>query len=153
MSAKKILVVEDDRASAAVLAYKLKGSGYIVVSAPDGSTAVNMVRTENPDLMILDLGLPPQNPFAGPNWDGFSVMDWLHRSQPDQRLPIIVVTAWDPLLARNRALDAGAMAYFQKPVQFEELLATIRIALGESGGPVPAQTQQPRTGPGTPPSG
>jgi DNA-binding response OmpR family regulator len=139
--AKKILVVEDDRPSAAVMAYKLKASGYTVVCAGDGSTAVSLVRAENPDLMILDLGLPAKDPFNGPNWDGFGVMDWLHRSQPTQQMPIIVVTAWDPMKAKKRSLDAGAVAFFQKPAQFPELLAAIRNALGESN--VPPQTQPP----------
>ena len=94
MSAKKILVVEDDRPSAAILAYKLKASGYSVVVAPDGASAVTMVRAEKPDLMILDLGLPSKDPFSGPNWDGFGVIDWLHRTRPDEAIPTIVVTAW-----------------------------------------------------------
>jgi len=132
--------VEDDKASAIMLAYKLKGSGYTVVSAPDGVAAVTLVGTEHPDLVILDLGLPSQDPFSGPNWDGFGVMDWLHRSRPTEPLPIIVVTAWDPARAKKRALDAGAIAYFQKPVQYDELLATIRKALGETDNPVESQT-------------
>ena len=139
MGAKKILVVEDDRPSAAVLTYKLKASGYSVVCAPDGSTAVSLVRAENPDLMILDLGLPAKDPFAGPNWDGFSVMDWLHRSRPTDPIPIIVVTAWDPMKAKKRALEAGAVAYFQKPASYEDLLATIKNALGEITAPLPGQ--------------
>ena len=135
MSAKKILVVEDDRPSAAILAYKLKGSGYDVVIAPDGTEAVGLVRTEHPDLMILDLGLPSKNPFAGPNLDGFGVMAWLNRTQPTEPLPTIVLTAWDPMIAQKRALDAGAIAFFQKPAQFDSLLSTIKSALGEGGNP------------------
>ena len=127
--------MEDDRPSAAVMTYKLKASGYTVVLAADGPAAVSMVRVENPDLMILDLGLPAKDPFAGPNWDGFSVLDWLHRSQLTQQMPVIVVTAWDPVKAKKRSLDAGAVGFFQKPVQFPELLAAIRSALGESGAP------------------
>src|SRR5438477_3373902 len=130
MSSKKILVVEDDKPSAVVLTHKLKGSGYTVVSAADGATAVHLVGTEHPDLIILDLGLPALDPFSGPNWDGFSVIDWLHRSRPTEPIPIIVVTAWDPMRAKKRALDAGAIAYFQKPVPFDELLTAIKNALG-----------------------
>jgi len=136
MSAKKILVVEDDRPSAAILAYKLKGSGYDVVIAPDGTEAVGLVRSEHPDLMILDLGLPTKNPFAGPNLDGFGVMAWLNRTQSTEPLvPTIVLTAWDPMIAQKRALDAGAIAFFQKPAQFDSLLSTIKSALGEGGNP------------------
>ena len=134
MSAKKILVVEDDRPSAAILAYKLKGSGYDVVIAPDGTEAVGLVRSEHPDLMILDLGLPTKNPFAGPNLDGFGVMAWLNRTQSTEPLlPTIVLTAWDPMTAQKRALDAGAIAFFQKPAQFDSRLTTIKSALGEGG--------------------
>ena len=140
MSAKKILVVEDDKPSAAVLTYKLKGSGYTVVTAPDGATAVQLVGTEHPDLIILDLGLPAQDPFTGPNWDGFAVMDWLHRSRPTEPIPIIVVTAWDPIKAKKRALDAGAIAYFQKPVQYDQLLATIKNTLCEPSADQPTQS-------------
>jgi len=140
MTARKILVVEDDRISATMLTHKLKASGYTVVTAADGTEAVAHVRVDHPDLIILDLGLPSQNPFAGPNWDGFGVMDWLHRSRPTEAIPIIVVTAWDPITAKKRALDAGAIAYFQKPVQYDELLATIKKALGETDNPVQSQT-------------
>ena len=90
---KCILVVEDDKASAMLMAYKLKGSGYTVVFAPDGCEAISQIRSENPDLMILDLALPSRNPFAGPQWDGFSLMDWLSRSRPTEPIPIVVVTA------------------------------------------------------------
>jgi len=140
---KKILVVEDDRPSLAVMTHKLKASGYTVVSAADGPAAVSVVRVENPDLMILDLGLPAKDPFAGPNWDGFSVLDWLHRSQMTQQMPIIVVTAWDPMKAKKRSLDAGAVAFFHKPVDFPELLAAIRSALGEPSAPPPTQPPLP----------
>ena len=140
MSSKKILVVEDDKPSAVVLTHKLKGSGYTVVSAADGATAVHLVGTEHPDLIILDLGLPALDPFSGPNWDGFSVIDWLHRSRPTEPIPIIVVTAWDPIKAKKRALDAGAIAYFQKPVQYDQLLATIKNTLGEPSADQPTQS-------------
>ena len=140
MSAKKILVVEDDKASAMLMAYKLKGSGYTVVFAPDGCEAISQIRSENPDLMILDLALPSRNPFAGPQWDGFSLMDWLSRSRPTEPIPIVVVTACDSTKSKKRALDAGAIAYFQKPAQFDALLAAIRGALGETSNPSPASS-------------
>jgi two-component system, cell cycle response regulator DivK len=143
MSAKKILVVEDDRPSAAILAYKLKASGYAVVVAPDCASAVTMARAEKPDLMILDLGLPSKDPFSGPNWDGFGVIDWLHRTQPDEAIPTIVVTAWSPVKAKQRALDAGAIAYFQKPVPYKDLLVTIGNVLGASSAPTESPGQTP----------
>jgi DNA-binding response OmpR family regulator len=140
--AKKILVVEDDRPSAAIMAYKLKASGYSVVCVADGSAALRAVRAENPDLMILDLGLPSKDPFAGPNWDGFAVLDWLHRCELTQHMAVIVVTAWDPMKAKKRSLDAGAVGFFQKPTQFPELLAAIRSVLGESSAPPQTQANQ-----------
>ena len=108
----------------------LQSSGYTVVPAADGSTAVTLAVTESPDLIVLDLGLPTNDPF-GPQWDGFGVMDWLNRMRTNSRIPVIVLTSADPADAQQRALEAGAVAFFQKPASQEELLAAIRIALGE----------------------
>lgn len=123
MLAKKILLVEDDRAQLTLVAKRLKGAGYEVFGASDGMTAVSMARKEKPDLVILDLGLP-----AG---DGFSVMSRLQTLIPTSTIPIVVVTSREPAETRAAALKAGALAYLQKPLDIEALLKTIRDTLGE----------------------
>jgi two-component system KDP operon response regulator KdpE len=127
---KKILVVEDESISLRAIGQLLQSSGYTVVTAADGSAAVTLAVTESPDLIVLDLGLPTNDPF-GPQWDGFGVMDWLNRMRTNSPIPVIVLTSMDPADAQQRALEAGAVAFFQKPATHEELLAAIRIALGE----------------------
>jgi CheY-like chemotaxis protein len=130
MSAKKIMVVEDETISLALMRRLLESEGYQVVSTQDGSAAVSLAMKEKPDLIILDLSLPGTDPFS-PNFDGFIIMDWLHRMDADFRAPVIVVTAQTGPDVRHRALQAGAIAVFEKPTNRTDVLAAIRIALGE----------------------
>jgi DNA-binding response OmpR family regulator len=123
MSAKKILIVDDDEHLLIGLAAKLKASGYAVVSALDGVAAVAVARQEAPDLILLDLGLP-----AG---DGFLVLERLRAMTELVTTPVIVLSARDPAGNKLRSLQAGAVAFLQKPPDNRELLAEIRRALGE----------------------
>ncbi|OGE22478.1 MAG: hypothetical protein A2V51_01235 [Candidatus Dadabacteria bacterium RBG_19FT_COMBO_40_33] len=124
MSKRKILIVEDDQDVLLGLSIRLKASGYSVVSATDAAWATTVARKEKPDLAIVDLGLPGGN--------GFLVIERL-RSIMDVHIPIIVLTAWDPTINKERAFKAGVEAFFQKPVDNDEFLAAIHKALGKSG--------------------
>ena len=130
MGHQKIMVVEDETISLALMQRFLVDQGYAVVSTQDGSTAVSLAMKEKPDLIILDLGLPGTDPFS-PQFDGFIVIDWLHRMATDVKIPIIVITAQTGAQVRQRALDAGAVAFFEKPANRNEVLLAIRAALGE----------------------
>jgi DNA-binding response OmpR family regulator len=123
MSVKKILIVDDDEYLLLGLAAKLKANGYAVVTAMDGVAAIASARRETPDLIILDLGLP-----AG---DGFLVLERLSAMTDLLATPVIVLSAWDPTNNKQRALKAGAVAFFQKPPDNREFLSAIRHALGE----------------------
>lgn len=123
MSDKKILIIDDDEHLVLGLAAKLKANGYEVVSAGDGVAAVAVTRTEAPDLILLDLGLP-----AG---DGFIFLDRLRSMSQHVNTPVIVLSARDPAGNKNRALQGGAAAFFQKPPDNRELLTEIARALGE----------------------
>lgn len=125
MTGKKILVVEDDPDMRYGLQVRLKANNYEVFFAPDAVLAITIARKEKPDLILLDLGLP--------GGDGFVVMERLKQLYSLSITPIIIVSARDPQENRERALDAGAVAFFQKPVDNSKLLAAIRKALGESG--------------------
>ena len=124
MSGKKILIVDDDPHLLLGLAPRLKASSYSVVTAADAISAIAVARNEAPDLIILDLGLP--------GGDGFVVMERIRKLATLASIPIIVLSAWDPAGNRKRSLDAGAVAFFQKPPDNHEFLAAIRQALGES---------------------
>jgi len=124
MSGHKILIVDDDKDVLKALSVRLKGSGYGVVYAADGIAAVSVARNEEPDVIILDIGLP--------GGDGFTVMERLAGILPIAQIPVIILTARDVSGNEARARTAGAYAFLQKPVDNDVLLETIRKALGES---------------------
>jgi len=138
MSRKKILVVDDSVLILKLMSLKLTANGYDVITAEDGGTAVSAVRTEKPDLILLDLSFPPDVAHGGGvAWDGFLIMTWLQRMEEAKHIPIIVVTASEPAKYKDRALAAGASSFFHKPIDNDELLTVIRNTLGEK----PAATQ------------
>lgn len=123
MSRKKILVVEDD--SDVRLGYNvlLTANDYETCFAADGAGAINEARKSQPDLILLDLGLP--------GGDGFIVLDRL-RALPNLALiPVVVVSARDSHGNKERALKAGAKAFVQKPWDDDELLGLIGQLLGQ----------------------
>ena len=124
MDKKKILVIDDDQDLALGLKVRLRANNYATVFATDAISAISQAVKENPDLILLDLGLP-----AG---DGFVVMERLDNIESLSSVPVIVMSARDPQGNRDRALGAGAKAYVQKPVDNDELLATISKVLGET---------------------
>ena len=123
MDEKKILIVDDDVDLLRGLTIRLKANNYEVVSATDAIFAVSVALEEKPDLIILDLGLP--------GGDGYVIMDRLGKITRTIGTPIIVLSAKDASLNKERALKAGAQAFFQKPADNDELLAAIRKALGQ----------------------
>jgi CheY-like chemotaxis protein len=135
----KILVADDNIIVLKALSIKLKSEGYEVRTAMDGSTAVSCVRRERPDLIILDINFPPDVARGGGiSWDGFLILEWLRRIDEARDTPIIFITSGESSKFREKALSAGAVAFFQKPVDQEELLNVIRHTVGEP--PEPPQT-------------
>jgi DNA-binding response OmpR family regulator len=130
MANKKILVVDDDPDVRHGLQVRLKANHYYTFFAADAISSMSEARKCEPDLIILDLGLP-----AG---DGFIVMDRLKQMHSLALIPVIVVSARDVRANQERALKAGAKAFLQKPVDDAELLAVIRKTLGE-----PAKRERP----------
>jgi two-component system KDP operon response regulator KdpE len=113
-----ILIVDDDRTMIRVYTASLESEGYRVFDADTGAQGLAEVRTRNPDLVILDLGLP--------DVDGLAMVPQI-RSNSDA--PIIVVSAREHETDKVRALDAGATDYLTKPFSVPELLARIRVGI------------------------
>jgi len=130
VSYKRILIVDDDPDVRQGMHVRLKANHYDTFFAVDALSGIAEARKNNPDLIILDLGLP-----AG---DGFVVMERLKSFPALAVIPVVVVSARDVLANKERALKAGAKAFLQKPVDNAELLKVIRQALGE-----PALTTRP----------
>ena len=125
---KKILVVDDNAIVIKTITLKLQGAGYQVVTAMDGSEGVALARKENPDLILLDISFPPD--VGGVPWDGFRIMEWFHRLETARKIPIIVITGSEDPKTKDRATSAGAVAFFQKPIEHDDLLKVIRATLG-----------------------
>jgi two-component system KDP operon response regulator KdpE len=125
--AARILIVDDEPNIIATVAPLLRARGYEVVSAMTGRAAVETAQREQPDLVVLDLGLP--------DMDGVDVCLALRRLSG---IPILVLSARGAEGDKVRALDAGADDYVTKPFGTEELLARIRAALRRVESTVPA---------------
>ena len=107
----KILVVDDEQAVRESLRRSLRFNGYEVMIASDGLEAVEAVRNENPELLILDVMMP--------NMDGLEVCRTLRSEGWDR--PILVLTARDSVSDRVAGLDAGADDYLPKSVSYTHL--------------------------------
>lgn len=127
MNANKILLIEDDKDSVRAMAVRFRAKGYQFVVACDAISAISIARQEKPDLIILDLGLP-----AG---DGFTVLQRLKTNYELMFIPVIVVSARDPLLNQQRALESGAEIFFQKPFDNDELFSAVQKSLLKNGLP------------------
>lgn len=119
--AEKILVVDDEKPIVEILKYNLEKEGYRVITAFDGEEAINKVRAENPDLIILDIMLPIK--------DGFAVCREI-RSKWD--IPIIMLTAKEMEMDKVYGLELGADDYVTKPFSAREVTARVKAILRRS---------------------
>jgi DNA-binding response OmpR family regulator len=122
----KIMVVDDDPDLRQALSLRLRANHFETLNVCDGYSAIAMALKERPHLIILDLGLP-----AG---DGFAVLKSLQEFPALSVIPVIVLTARDPEAHEKRTLESGAVAFFQKPADNEELLGVIRACLQTGWG-------------------
>lgn len=116
MNKPLILVVEDDASVRNLITTTLKTHDYKYISAPTGEGAIMSASTRNPDIVLLDLGLP--------DIDGVEV---IKRIRTWSNMPIIVISARSEDYDKIEALDSGADDYLTKPFSVEELLARIRV--------------------------
>lgn len=123
----RILVVDDEPNILATLAPLLRSRGYDVTTAMNGRGALEAAERENPDLIVLDLGLP--------DIDGVEVCRLI---RDGRSTPIVVLSARGAEADKVRALDAGADDYVTKPFGAEELQARIRVALRRTDATPPA---------------
>jgi len=117
------LIVEDDPKQAKLLRTRLASAGYEVREEGSGSRALSSVADEQPDLVILDLGLPDMN--------GYEVCRKLRQDLHPWTMPILMLTGWDKPVDQLRGFAHGADAYITKPYDAPELLKTIAFLLGE----------------------
>ncbi len=108
METKTILLIEDYPDSARLVKRSLEPRGYRVLHAPDGQTALDFAQSENPDLILLDLGLP--------DVEGQTLVGLLKNMEKLQQVPLVAVTAWPAATAKQMAEAYGCDGYISKPI-------------------------------------
>jgi two-component system alkaline phosphatase synthesis response regulator PhoP len=120
----KILVVEDEKHIVELVSYALQKEGYEVLATRDGDRALEMVRTKQPDLVILDIMLP--------GTDGLTVCRLMRQDDQTQDIPVIILSARSQELDRVLGLELGADDYITKPFSVRELVARVKARLRRS---------------------
>jgi CheY-like chemotaxis protein len=122
MTGKKILVVEDHKDSCLWISAVLRQSGFNAVEAGDGTMAVRLAHSEEPDLILLDMHLPCGG--------GEFVLDSLHKQPTDKKIPVIIMSG-DADLHEDALREMGAVAVFRKPVDVHAFLRVIKEWAGK----------------------
>jgi DNA-binding response OmpR family regulator len=120
----QILTIDDDPEFRLLISTQLQARNIAVVGAADGIQAITKARGIQPDVILLDLGLP--------GGDGFLILERLKANKLLSPIPVIIVTARNLKEVEAKAFRAGAVASFQKPVNIESLLTVIEEVLRNS---------------------
>ncbi len=126
---RKVLIVDDERSIVDILKYNIEKDGTQVVCAYDGPEGLRLARSEDPDVILLDVMLP--------GMDGFEVCRTL-RSEGNN-VPIIMITAREGETDKVFGLDSGADDYITKPFSMRELLARVRANMRRAASMLPQQ--------------
>jgi two-component system KDP operon response regulator KdpE len=122
----KVLLVDDDATLRRTLGIGLRAADHEVLIAADGRTALQALREDHPDIVVLDLGLPD-----------VSGMEVLRKLRAWSTVPVVVLSARAESSEKVEALDLGADDYVTKPFGMEELLARVRAAARRAGSDLP----------------
>jgi two-component system alkaline phosphatase synthesis response regulator PhoP len=117
MSNPRILVADDEPALLRLLEFVLGRRGYIIQGVTNGNAAVEMLKTESPDLVILDVMMP--------GLDGYEVLTYIRETAHLEGLPVVMLTARAQLDDIQLGLSLGADAYLAKPFDPEDLLSVV----------------------------
>lgn len=123
----RILVAEDEKQIADMIAFKLTNSGHQVIRAQDGEQAMKLAKHDTPDLIMLDAMMPGLN--------GFEVLRRLKLDSTLRSVPVIMVTAKGHERDVLSGLRGGAVDYVVKPFSLKELAARVELALGKEQPP------------------
>ena len=134
--ASKVLIVEDERAIVEILKFNLTREGYETLEALDGETGLELGRTADPDLILLDVMLPKM--------DGFAICRKLR--EEGSTVPILMLTAREEENDKVFGLEAGADDYITKPFSMRELLARVKANIRRRSLDTAAAPAQPAPG-------
>ncbi len=112
-----VLIVEDNEANLKLATFLVEKAGHRVVSAPDAERGLQLARTDNPDLILMDVQLP--------GMDGMEAIRLLKAGALTRAIPVIALTALAMKGDEERILATGCNAYIAKPIRYQQFLATI----------------------------
>ncbi|HZR46900.1 MAG TPA: response regulator [Candidatus Manganitrophaceae bacterium] len=122
---KKVLVVDDNKDTVRIIQEALEGAGFSVTSAYDGKEALDLVRKDLPDLMILDLMMPKMS--------GYEVCGEIRKDPKTKELIVLMLTARSDVDAKIQGIEGGANDYLVKPVEPREVVSRVRRFLATEG--------------------
>jgi len=118
---KTVLIVEDNELNMKLFNDLLEANGYLTLKATNGSEAMELARSGNPDLILMDIQLPEIS--------GLEVTQWLKADLDLKQIPVIAVTAFAMKGDEERIRAAGCEAYISKPISISHFLETVRSYL------------------------
>lgn len=122
MSSRRILVIEDNPDNMTLIVDVLLSLDYAVLQATDGEKGVDLARSEQPDLILMDLSLP--------RMDGWTATRTIKADEALKAIPVVALTAHAMVGDRERALEAGCDDYISKPIDLQELVTKLNQHLG-----------------------
>ncbi len=118
----KVLVIEDNRDNMRLISYALGRAGYEVISAETGEKGIELAINEKPLFILVDINLP--------GIDGLETTRRIRNSDTDCKVPIIAITSHAMYGDRDRILEAGCSAYFEKPIDPITIVKSIQKEIG-----------------------
>ncbi len=123
LKGKKILIVDDDIKNVYVLSSALENKGMLIQDAQNGKVAIEMMKKEQFDLVLMDIMMPVM--------DGFTAMKLIREDEDIKHTPIIALTAKALKEDRGKCIEAGANDYIAKPIEYDALLSLIQAWIGK----------------------
>ena len=124
---KRVLIVDDDGFFLRVTATKLRSAGFQVRTARESSEAIAALGEQPADTVLIDIYFPPNVGNGGMgSWDGFQLMSWLRGNSSARTARFIIVSRSDSAADRQRAQQLGAVAWLQKPLDYDRLVAVVK---------------------------
>lgn len=125
----RILVVDDNLVVLKAFESRLTKLGFRVTALSNAAAVASTVETQNIELLILDINFPSAGVME---WNGFTVLQWMRRFPQLAQIPVVFVTGTDASKYRDLAVSLGATGLFEKPVNFDELLALMLRVLNQT---------------------
>ncbi len=117
----KVLIIEDNEQNMYMVTYLLENTGYEVIQSFNGIDGIEKARQTHPDIILLDIQLPEMN--------GYEIAGELKKKKELSGIPIIAVTSYAMLGDKEKALEAGATGYIEKPIDPDTFISQMEVFL------------------------